>query len=424
MPVMQCSGAQACQRLISISAVPGGNPAAKADPEGYASEWARCSGCGSYTCDRCLSRQASRCVCGAHVRLLSEPERIAIATAMMHNRPVAAPQAAPQHQGPPQHRGPPQHQGPPQQGPVSRGGPMSAPGGQPPTPGPPLPAVLADLGQQLDGELSRGNQQRAAAMSALAATLMATQGPTSPPGHLAWLMSFGESFYRWRFYADGAEYWKGIYQLIHRLGRGESDEGIRAVATAGCFQVLGGLLAPNTPQAKQVLSLAERAFGAGHVLVRDVASKVGAVPPASGAGWGGGAPPVNMGAAPPRASSGAAALDPSSRLGLWVTLAFFDIAAADGKVADAEYLAWKNTMAKMKLPDVWERFGAQGIVDMLKRGVLQELSAEFASLPQDTRVQMLNVLVEFMMADGKMEPEEAAAVRRIGGWIGLTVQIG
>jgi uncharacterized tellurite resistance protein B-like protein len=81
-------------------------------------------------------------------------------------------------------------------------------------------------------------------------------------------------------------------------------------------------------------------------------------------------------------------------------------------------------MAKMKLPDVWERFGAQGIVDMLKRGVLQELSAEFASLPQDTRVQMLNVLVEFMMADGKMEPEEAAAVRRIGGWIGLTVQIG
>ncbi|HEU4535360.1 MAG TPA: hypothetical protein VFS00_14630, partial [Polyangiaceae bacterium] len=78
MPVAYCSGREPCERLISISAVPGGNPAARADPDAYASEWGLCS-CGAYTCDRCLRRQQGRCRCGSPARVLSEPERIRVA---------------------------------------------------------------------------------------------------------------------------------------------------------------------------------------------------------------------------------------------------------------------------------------------------------------------------------------------------------
>jgi hypothetical protein len=56
MPVMTCAGVAGCDRLISISTAPDGNAAAKADSDGFASEWARCGACGRFTCDRPFRR--------------------------------------------------------------------------------------------------------------------------------------------------------------------------------------------------------------------------------------------------------------------------------------------------------------------------------------------------------------------------------
>jgi hypothetical protein len=53
MPVFTCSGPD-CPRLISVSSVPGGNPAALADPEGFAVEYLQCRACKKYFCDRSL----------------------------------------------------------------------------------------------------------------------------------------------------------------------------------------------------------------------------------------------------------------------------------------------------------------------------------------------------------------------------------
>ncbi|MCC6526269.1 MAG: hypothetical protein IT373_26720 [Polyangiaceae bacterium] len=80
MPVFGCSGTQPCDRMISVSAVPGGNPAALADPEGYANVWTFCPSCKAYTCDRCLPKQQNRCRCGAPARLFTEAERIQMAS--------------------------------------------------------------------------------------------------------------------------------------------------------------------------------------------------------------------------------------------------------------------------------------------------------------------------------------------------------
>ncbi|MEU8122280.1 tetratricopeptide repeat protein [Spirillospora sp. NPDC049024] len=50
--LLSCSG-WACTRLISVSKVPGGNPVARQDPDGFAIEFMICDFCGSNFCDRC-----------------------------------------------------------------------------------------------------------------------------------------------------------------------------------------------------------------------------------------------------------------------------------------------------------------------------------------------------------------------------------
>ncbi|MGP4028272.1 tetratricopeptide repeat protein [Actinomadura sp. 3N407] len=50
--LLGCSG-WACTRLISVSKVPGGNPVARNDPEGFAIDFMICEDCHSNFCDRC-----------------------------------------------------------------------------------------------------------------------------------------------------------------------------------------------------------------------------------------------------------------------------------------------------------------------------------------------------------------------------------
>lgn len=223
MPVMSCAGTAPCKRFVSVSAVPGGNPSAKADPERFASEWTRCT-CGKYTCDRCLQRQGDKCTCGSTAHLLDEPARIQIAMDMM---------------------------------------------------------------------------------------------------------------------------------------LGKSAAGAQAVAVARV----------QTPGV-------------------DIEG-----------------------------------LDPATRMAVWITLAFLDIALADGKVVDAEFAAWKACMTRMNLPDVLGRFGTEGLLAMLKAGDLQRLTARYVALPPETRGQMTQLLLEFVVADGSIDPREVQVLERITGWLGVKVSI-
>lgn len=67
MPVMRC-GKESCQRYISVSRIPDGNPKAKASPELFSQGYKQCSdfeNCGAYHCDR---HWGGKCVkCGSHL---------------------------------------------------------------------------------------------------------------------------------------------------------------------------------------------------------------------------------------------------------------------------------------------------------------------------------------------------------------------
>jgi tetratricopeptide (TPR) repeat protein len=48
--------AAGCERLISISSIPGGNPAALAEPDAWAIYYFACADCGHLVCDRCAAQ--------------------------------------------------------------------------------------------------------------------------------------------------------------------------------------------------------------------------------------------------------------------------------------------------------------------------------------------------------------------------------
>ncbi|HEU4533435.1 MAG TPA: hypothetical protein VFS00_04930, partial [Polyangiaceae bacterium] len=342
----------------------------------------------------------------------------------------------------------------------------------------PICPMLEGVAQQIEAERARGNHDKARAMSGLAATIMCTQGQHAPADDAPWLLRFGESFYRWGHFYEGQQYFAGLFEFMKRHRLDASDEGALTFASALAFRVLSGEIAVASPSAPAVLARVTSTFGHEHVLAREVQAKLGAPPgprsyggavhtpasprsfpptPASHAGIPPtaasprglasaptpaspvAAPPAMAGQkggrlpraqtivlenltllAPPVAAS-VANYDEQTRLALWVTLAFLDIAFADGRVAEQEYHAWVSTMRAMALPDVWTRFGQQALYDMLNRGVLYDLSSEFAWLPVERRNRLATALVEFMVADGRADATELEAVKRIGGWIEVKI---
>ena len=74
MPVFYCSG-PGCERMISVSAIPGGNPTALAEPDKFAIVHRRCSGCGKRFCDRCIDKsdQMKSGACAACGSALADP---------------------------------------------------------------------------------------------------------------------------------------------------------------------------------------------------------------------------------------------------------------------------------------------------------------------------------------------------------------
>lgn len=58
MAVIQCGG---CERLISVSIIPGGNPVAKEDPQRWSSARWQCAACKVNLCDRCAPSASGAC---------------------------------------------------------------------------------------------------------------------------------------------------------------------------------------------------------------------------------------------------------------------------------------------------------------------------------------------------------------------------
>lgn len=46
--------------MISVSAIPGGNPVARNDPENWAVTYGRCDTCKAHWCDRCMGKLAPK----------------------------------------------------------------------------------------------------------------------------------------------------------------------------------------------------------------------------------------------------------------------------------------------------------------------------------------------------------------------------
>lgn len=57
MPLLFCSG-WSCERMISVSTVLGGNPAARRDPDHFAIDFRTCEDCKKTFCDRCVARKS------------------------------------------------------------------------------------------------------------------------------------------------------------------------------------------------------------------------------------------------------------------------------------------------------------------------------------------------------------------------------
>jgi hypothetical protein len=61
-----------CNKLISISNIPGGNPIAKSDPDTWALAYGRCDRCGGVYCDKCIKDNLDKCPgCGRSIKIKS-----------------------------------------------------------------------------------------------------------------------------------------------------------------------------------------------------------------------------------------------------------------------------------------------------------------------------------------------------------------
>lgn len=69
MPVAMCAK---CEKLISISDIPGGNPFAKGNPEIFALAYGICDRCKAVYCDKCIEANGGKCPkCGQGIKIVS-----------------------------------------------------------------------------------------------------------------------------------------------------------------------------------------------------------------------------------------------------------------------------------------------------------------------------------------------------------------
>jgi len=299
---------------------------------------------------------------------------------------------------------------------------------------PGLVAMLEQFRAEIDRDLAQSNRQRAQAYAHLAASTMTSHGGQGTADQVNALMVFGEQYYRWKFFLEGVEYWKGLFQLIRRFVPVDHDYARRALTIAGAFSLLGGTMELDKPVTQSTLAMLAANFGEAHPLTQDCRDKIIAARGATGWSTAGADPGpfaqtsgprapehlVDMTPSPKRQET-AMKLSPKEELSLWITLAFLAIALADGTVSDAEHLVWKRAIQRANLPDLWDRFTTKGLRDLLDQGMLQALSNNFAALDRGTKITLGRVLKEIVFADGHADPREIDEVRKICGWIGLSI---
>jgi hypothetical protein len=284
--------------------------------------------------------------------------------------------------------------------------------------------VLISIGREIDNDLATNNRERAEALAKLAHTIMTTQGQLASAEQVPHLMRYGEQFFRWQLFAEGCEFYKGVYRLIDRLGGKNSEMGMQAVTLAGSFDYLRGGMDGNPSIIQSISEMVVSTFGESHPLTQAVKARMVAKGQTPGRQVSGafGSPQWDMAPAAPPPPKADGSAEAAKDLALWVTLAFLRIAAADGKVDEREYLVWKNTMQAMELPDVWSEYGTEGLTKLLRQGKLQALSADFATLPQPSKVKLGTILRSLMLADGQIDKEELIAVAECVRWLGITLK--
>ncbi|MCB9594843.1 MAG: hypothetical protein H6719_19130 [Sandaracinaceae bacterium] len=390
MPVFSCS--RGCPRLISVSAIPGGSPVALADPEGYAVSYLDCAGCHTKTCDRC-ARKNPQLAAGSGCPKCGKPLAWA-GVPLPGGAAASAPATAPR---------------PPAAGPPPGGGRVN------------LVETLIGLGRSIDADLSARNSERANATAVLATTLMGSLADQATMDDLPHLSRFGEQFFRWEMFRHGAQYYRALYQRCMQLGVAQQAAGNSAITLAGAFDYLSGGMDSKPDMARSVVQMVQAHFGPQHPLTQKVQQRAASLGGAAQIQGAFGAPQWNMtpAAAPPPPQKTKQQAD--EELSLWITLAFLRISASDGSIDNREYLVFKQTIQQFQLPDLWDRYGTEGLMKLLREGKLQSLSAGLAGMPLDSKKHLGEILKKLMLADGKIEHGELVAIQEITGWLGMTL---
>ncbi|MCA9520538.1 MAG: hypothetical protein KC609_06180 [Myxococcales bacterium] len=130
-----------------------------------------------------------------------------------------------------------------------------------------------------------------------------------------------------------------------------------------------------------------------------------------------GTPAAEPNGAPPQA----AASPYVERLALWLTLAYIDIASADGNICDLETEHWKKGLAANNLPNLVEQRGLDYVMALYRDGELQPLSESFADLPYEPRKMLVDALTSLVLADGSADMREIERASAIAGWLGIKI---
>lgn len=71
MTILGCRG---CERMISVSIVPGGNPIARANPEMFQLRYGRCERCSGVYCEECIRAAGTQCPrCARSIEIQGPP---------------------------------------------------------------------------------------------------------------------------------------------------------------------------------------------------------------------------------------------------------------------------------------------------------------------------------------------------------------
>ncbi len=335
-----------------------------------------------------------------------------------------------------------------------------------------LYSALLDLGQRIDADLAAGARDRAEANAELGIAAVGQWQAHLPVDQLAPYMTWGEQFFRWGLYDAGGEYWKALFRIFAHHNLTEEPAARHALLIAACFQLMGGTIPAGSDQARHVVHSAQASLGATHPLVLQISPLGGTAPSApapapnypappsyaapssaapppmgspapynmsssisvnQGAGYGGSqggfaqVPAQPPQAVPPIPTDPRQYSDPfppglsaREQLALWLTLAFLEIANADGVVTATEHQAFMDIMKRMSVADLSGQFDLSRCHQLRADGSFARMTAYCAhSMDLGTRNRMVPMLLQLVSADGDIDSRELDAVKRIATWLGV-----